>query len=208
MVETFDAAKRRARVQPALQLVLDDGTTLDRPPLVNVPVLFPSGGGFVFTFPLGEGDPVLLLFSERGLTTFKETYETTIPTAGRFFSQSDAMALPGFGPLHLMPATDTGSAWQTDDGTRSIRLEPNRVEAHVGDTSLVIEEGRVTANVPEDGTIHLGGPGGEELATKSFVRDQYNEHTHNIAAAGFTERPTQPSPLTPGSDITKKGKSE
>ena len=146
LVEVFDPNSRRARVRPALRLIRSDGTALERTPLVNVPVIFPAGGGYSFSFPLENGDPVVLLFSARGISAFKDSFELTNPDAGSFFDLSDAVALCGFGPLQLTPASTTGAAWQNDEGTRSIRLEPDSIELHVGSTALVVEEGRVTIN--------------------------------------------------------------
>lgn len=157
IIEVYDPVRRRARVQPALRMMMTNGDAVDRTPLVNVPVLFPSGGGYSFLFPLAQGDPVLLLFNERGIAAFKESFALTNPDVGSFFSLSDAVALPGFGPLQLTPATQTGSTWQTEDG----------------ETSIVIEQPNIQINVPDGAQVQIGGPGGQRLATAAFAQDVY-----------------------------------
>ena len=64
----YDAATKRAVVQPALRTTYtNDMPPEDKPPLVNVPVVSSSGGGYVVHLPLRCGDPVWLIFAERGL---------------------------------------------------------------------------------------------------------------------------------------------
>lgn len=129
IVETYDSATRRARVLPALRLLMTDGTTQRRAPLVNVPVAHPSGGGFTLLLPLSAGDAVLLVFSQRGLAEFKRQFSESDPTADRLFDLSDAVALAGFGSLSVTPATSTGASLQTEDGASSIRVEERDVVA-------------------------------------------------------------------------------
>ena len=49
------------------------------------------------TFPLERGDPVLLLYSQRGLANWKKTLGVAAPDTIGFFSEKDAFAIPGFG---------------------------------------------------------------------------------------------------------------
>ena len=69
--------------------------------------------------------------------------------------------------------------------------------------SIVITAGDVTINVPSGSNVNLGGTGGEEVATKTFVSRHYNAHVHP-SPTGPTGPPTFPAPLTPGQDITRK----
>ena len=59
-IVTYDAATRRASVQPAIYTMLTDGALIEPPIIGNVPVVWPGGGGFVATCPLAGrrcGDP-------------------------------------------------------------------------------------------------------------------------------------------------------
>lgn len=142
LIETYDAQTRRARVQPALRLLLTDGTTTSRAPVVNVPVVFPAGGGFTLLFPVEPGDGVLLVFSQRGIAGFKRAFAESDPTADRFFDPSDAVALPGFGAISVTPATTDGASLQSEDGLTAVRVEatdvltvaPGRIDIDAGDT--------------------------------------------------------------------------
>lgn len=69
--------------------------------------------------------------------------------------------------------------------------------------------GDVTLNVAAEQHVHVGGAAGQQLATKAFVRDLYNTHTHLSAAPGApTSPPVIRAPLVAGSDLTKKQHSE
>jgi len=125
IVDTYDATSRRARVTPAIRILLDDGSLLDRPPIPDVPVLFPAGGGLSLTFPLERGDPVLLVFSQRGMDGFKIAFTASAPSRGPIMDMSDAVALAGFGSAITTPASVTGASLQTDDGATSVVVEPN-----------------------------------------------------------------------------------
>ena len=97
IVESYDAETQRAVVKGALRVVTTKKEEIEREAIHNVPVMFPSGGGFSMTFPLEQGDPVLLLYSQRGLTNWKKTLGVAAPDTIGFFSEKDAFAIPGFG---------------------------------------------------------------------------------------------------------------
>ncbi len=100
IVESYDAETRRAVVKGALNIVTTKKEEIEREAIHNVQVMFPSGGGFTMTFPLERGDPVLLLYSQRGLANWKKTLGVAAPDTIGFFSEKDAFAIPGFGPTH------------------------------------------------------------------------------------------------------------
>ena len=97
IVESYDAETRRAVVKGALNIVTTKKEEIEREAIHNVQVMFPSGGGFTMTFPLERGDPVLLLYSQRGLANWKKTLGVAAPDTIGFFSEKDAFAIPGFG---------------------------------------------------------------------------------------------------------------
>ncbi len=142
IVDRYDAATKRARVQPALRTIIapSEGSPdadppvpprprreEDKPTIIDVPVVHPSAGGLIVHLPLRKGDPVVLLFSQRGIAAFKQTFAVSNPTRGNFFDMGDAMALPGFGALNITPASTEGLSVQTEDGDTSIVLTPGNV---------------------------------------------------------------------------------
>ena len=98
IVESYDPVSRRARVQPAIDILLADGSVTSRPIITGVPVLWPMTGMFSLTAPLASGDNVLLIISERGLERWKIEHGKSPPGTG-VFALRDCMAIPGLGPL-------------------------------------------------------------------------------------------------------------
>ena len=191
IVREYDGETKRARVQPAISLLEEDGGLVDRALLLDVPVVHPAGGGYVVHLPIAAGDAVMLVFSERGLTAFKRTFEQSAPDVDALMSERDAVAIPGFGALSISPVSGDALCIQREDGT----------------VSVVITDGDVTINVPTGSNVHLGGDGGEELVTKSFLTRYFNTHIHPTPA-GPSSPPTYPAPATPGNDVTTKTRGE
>ena len=148
IIETYDAETRRARILPALRLLMTDGEVMPRALAINVPILFPAGGGYTMSFNLVAGDGVILMFSERGITEFKKTFELSNPDKTRLFDESDAVAMAGFGPLSITPASSTGATLQTNDGTKSVIVESDKVELRCGSSYFRVTESEIVMSAP------------------------------------------------------------
>ena len=88
IVQEYTASTKRAKVQIAMRLLMTDGETMPRPVILNVPVVHPSGGGWIIHLPLQADDAVLLVFSERGIQAFKETFGISDHPAMPFFKNA------------------------------------------------------------------------------------------------------------------------
>lgn len=132
----------RVTVRPAMDLLLTDGGTMPRPVLTDVPVIWPSGGGFTFVWPLSPGDAVLVAFCERDISGFKADRQARRLPSNRVMSEADAVVLPGFGPEMPTPATSSGVALQSDDG----------------ETAVIVEDGHITLKADRITLDYPGGP--------------------------------------------------
>ena len=174
IVRAYDPNTKRAQVQPALRtLVLSaddpDPAAIDKPPILNVPVLWPGGGGITALFPLTEGDGVLLLFSERGLDAFKQTMKELSDPERRFFEMKDAVALPWFGTFGITPASDDGATIQTEDGRTYIEVSPTRVRVRHGVQDVTVTDAGLEADIT--GTAMVAASGDVTLvAPKTTIR--------------------------------------
>lgn len=144
IVRAYNATTRRARVQPAIDLLMTDGTSLPKPVILDVPVQFPSGGGYTLHFPLAVGDPVVLMFMERDIARFKETLETGPPLSADIMEIQHAVAYPGFVPPNMSVAS-TGVVLQSNDGTTYVSVEGGTVDVTVdgGVTNIHMEAGTI-----------------------------------------------------------------
>ena len=86
-------AGQRAGIQPSLTRKFGD-KVLTAPPLADVPVLHPRGGGFIFHLPVQAGDEVGPVFAGRSLGKAGAGGPAADGRPGRMHSISDAMAIP------------------------------------------------------------------------------------------------------------------
>lgn len=182
VVQTYDETTKRATVLPALRTMLTDNTSRDKRPIANVPVIHPSGGGFVVHFPINPGDPVVLLFSSRGLSKFKQVYENTDPDFDGFFSMKDAIALVGFGALNINPATSSGVSVQTESGSDHIFVEEGKIAVSTtGSVNITATNATVTAT----SVVNISAPGGDVVVSGISLTG----HTHTGDSGGTTGPP-------------------
>lgn len=143
IVDTYEPTTRRARVSPAIAAEFTDGSVQERGLLVNVPVVSPSCNGYLITYALKKDDPVLLVFSMRGLATFKKEYAAGASPGGGMFAASDAMAIPGFGPA-VTPNTE----FRTPDD-----VEGMGVDGMTTGISIQSENGKSHISIGNDGIV-------------------------------------------------------
>lgn len=86
-------------VQPSVNVKTKQGEIKERPVVVNVPFQFPASSVAALTYPINVGDSVLLIFSMRGLDTWKRSNGGVVtPTDFRKFDKRDCFAIPGVFP--------------------------------------------------------------------------------------------------------------
>jgi hypothetical protein len=68
--------------------------------MYGIPIMFPSSGTGILSFPIKPGDPVLLIISDRSIDnyTYSEGIVPVDPTDRKTHDLSDAIAIPGFYP--------------------------------------------------------------------------------------------------------------
>lgn len=161
--------KQFVDVKPALSRVLETGQVIsnDEITIYDVPVIWPSGGGAMLSFPLKVGDTVWLSFSQRNLEDwlYSDGTQEVIPGDSRHFSMTDAVAIPGlytalsnlkpstenvelkFGN-HLISLRPSGELYITNGGAK-ITLKPDgNIELDPSATLTIL------GNVEVQGTIH------------------------------------------------------
>ena len=134
IIQSFDAATQTASVLIAqLQVTSEstDGTqtVAEYPLLKEVPVVFPSGGGFTLTFPISEGDECLILFCDREIDNWYINGAGYPPTTGRLHDLTDAIALVGVRslPRVLSGLSTTATQLRSDDGTAFVQVGAGKI---------------------------------------------------------------------------------
>lgn len=179
IVEKYDAEKQVAdvviAVRAPMRTLAGDVSYLDFPTLPEVPIAWPSGGGYFAAFPLAKGDPVMLVFSEVATGEYLSNGSKSDPLDTRRHSLGYPVAIPGAArpePKAIKDAPTTGVVIGKDDAETQI---------HVGATE-----------------IKLGKTATDFVALASLVKAELQalqtwaaSHTHP-APGGATSAPTSP----------------
>lgn len=117
-------------VQPAIKGKKPDSggnyISANLPLLVDVPVVFPAGGGCTLTFPVEAGDECLVVFSDRCIDFWWQSGGVQEPVDERMHDLSDAFALVGARSCANAIAGISTSAAQlrSDNGATYFELNP------------------------------------------------------------------------------------
>lgn len=183
IIESFDADAMTVTAQPAIQarVLSQEGdwqwTTL--PLLVDVPVIFPSGGGYTLTFPIALGDECLVLFSSRCLDAWWQSGGVQVQADVRMHDLSDGIALVGMRsqPRVLDAVSLNSTQLRSDDGT-------TYVEVKAGQVVNVVAPGAINLTTDGDVTITAGGQVTVDsplLRAQLDIVDRYPDNARTIA---------------------------
>lgn len=115
-IESYDPETRTAEVSISFVQYNegDDGSENEDawPKLPDVPVLFPGGGDFHMSWPLANGDPVLIVFCQRDIIRWFATdgKEPHADMLGETMGANGAICIP-----RLYPARSTSKPASKDD---------------------------------------------------------------------------------------------
>ena len=133
--QSFDPEALTAAVQPAIRGEVTGETgaarAVDMPLLVDVPVVFPHGGGYSLTFPIRQGDECLVVFASRCMDAWWQSGGVQSPAEGRMHDLSDGFAIPGPWSQVTKIGSVSASAVQlrSDDGASYVEIEGQTVRA-------------------------------------------------------------------------------
>lgn len=154
IVESFDPEAMTVSVQPSIKGQIQDesgqGSAVDLPLLVDVPVVFPCGGGFTLTYPVKNGDECLVVFASRCIDGWWQNGGVGGTPDERMHDLSDGIAIvgPRSQARKLDPAVDVDSVQlRTDDGKAHITMIPDYTIRAQNPTARVelTPDGEVTA---------------------------------------------------------------
>lgn len=162
ILQSFDAAKMTAEVQPSVQgqLRQQDGTWQDHnlPLCLDCPVIFPAGGGFALSFPLAQGDEGLLVFASRCIDSW--WYSGGIQKQPRFrmHDLSDGFFLPGCfsQPRKLANISTQNVQLRNSDGTCSLEITLDG-QLNANFPAGINLNGPINLNGVVSGNVHAGG---------------------------------------------------
>lgn len=146
IIQSFDPETVTCVVQPAVKGYESDDagkkSSLSLPLLVDIPVIFPRGGGVTLTFPVRAGDECLLVFADRCIDFWWQNSGVQEPVDGRMHDLSDAFAIvgPQSQAQKISDISTSAAQLRTDDGDAFIELDPS---SHA---VTVTTQGKLTAS--------------------------------------------------------------
>lgn len=182
-IQSFDATKQEVNVEVAFTQVTSTSPTgvktlAPYPLLLNVPVLFPAGGGFTLTFPIEAGDECLLLFNDRQLDNWLAQGAGQPPSVGRAHDLSDAIAIVGLrNNTRALSGVSTSSVqMRSDDGSTYIDMAPGKIQ-------IVADEVIVHGNLKT--TFDAGGTG------FVYTPSQIDTYTNGVPSTSHVPHPPE-----------------
>ncbi len=164
IIQSFDPAKRTVTIQPTLKAQVQapngDKSWVTLPLLVDCPVIFPGGGGFVLTFPLAQGTETLVIFASRCIDAWWQSGGIQVQAELRMHDLSDGFCLAGIASVpNVQPAISTANVQLRNDvGDTYIEITPDKsinvvtpgsITAEAGTTITATAGTGISLNAPE-----------------------------------------------------------
>ncbi|WP_346828422.1 Gp138 family membrane-puncturing spike protein [Serratia inhibens] len=130
IIQSFDPETVTCVVQPAVKGYESDDagkkSSLSLPLLVDVPVIFPRGGGVTLTFPVKAGDECLLVFSDRCIDFWWQNGGVQESVDSRMHDLSDAFAIvgPQSQVQKISDISTSAAQFRSDDGSTYLEIDP------------------------------------------------------------------------------------
>lgn len=162
VVKSYDSNKQMVSVVPALNKLTDQKESLPWPTLNKVPLMFPSAGGGLLSFPVNVGDTVLLVFSKNSIDRWKVGSGLAVDLdSERSHAASDAIAIAGLytSSSHLNP-------------------NPNDVELKFNNNSILLKENG-SVEIKSNSTVKIQNNQVELVSLLSQLVDTINSITVN-----------------------------
>ncbi len=165
-IVSYDANTQKASVQPMIER-LDSNGESTKPAVINgVPILFPSAGTGILSFPIKTGDHVLVVVSDRSLDNymFSDGSITINPEDRKTHDMSDAIAIPGLYPYQLARGINVENVVLRMNATANNAQNPGENSLHllpIGKTeAIILHANQYNGNhsvikILQNGDIHL-----------------------------------------------------
>ncbi|QGP52530.1 Mu-like prophage protein gp45 (plasmid) [Piscirickettsia salmonis] len=138
-IASYDATTQKANIQPVIKKKLRDGRAFSMPVITDIPVMFPSAGGGLLSFPAKQGDTGLLFFCERSIDQWMTgNNDEAEPLWNHKHNYTDAVFIPGLYPY-----------------SKTLEADPVNTELKFSDNQIILKpDGSIVINAPKQITIN------------------------------------------------------
>ncbi|MNG60898.1 hypothetical protein D3C81_17790 [compost metagenome] len=130
IIQSFDPDAVTCVVQPVVKgYILNSGgetNPSNLPLLLDVPVIFPRGGGVTLTFPVKAGDECLVVFADRCIDFWHQSGGVQEAATERMHHLADATAQVGLQSLakKISGISTRAAQFRSDDGSTYLEIDP------------------------------------------------------------------------------------
>jgi len=186
--------KQFITVKPSISRLMETGQVISNDEIVihDVPVILPSGGGALLSFPVEVGNTVWLQFSQRNLEdwVYSDGQGEVIPSDSRHFSMTDAVAFPCIYSA-LSNLKPSGSNVELKWGDKKLSFKPS--------DEVELTNGAATVTLKPDGNIDANGctitPDGNVITANGVNLDDFYQdyltHIHSDVTSGESNTGTK-----------------
>lgn len=168
LIQSYNPAENTCVVLVALRMQQLQQTGewkwIEIKPLLDCPVVFPSGGGATLTFPLKKDDECLVVFASRCIDAWWQNGGVQNQVEFRMHNLSDGFCIPGPRSKPKVPAAISTDhvELRSDDGTAKVRINmvTKDVETVTTGNAIVTASGDVTlagTNINLNGVLKING---------------------------------------------------
>lgn len=187
-------------IQPQIVDAYRDGRDVELPAILDVPVIMPSAGGGLLSFPIAVGDTVTAVFSRKSIDEWMNSRAdrvSYIPSDRRSYHLNDAIVIPGLYTknTNLSPnATDVELKFANSRITLKVNGDievdtPNNLTATAGgQADITAPTININGNCNISGNLVVTGSVSGNVVTDTATNNVLSTHTH----------PSNGSPPTPG----------
>lgn len=143
------------------------------PVLEDVPIVFPSAGGFTITFPIAAGDEVLVIIANRCIDSWWQNGGFQNPIEFRMHDLSDGFAIPGpkSQPKVIDSISSTDLQIRNDAGTAFLSIGADgKIGCQNADTSLKTTLTALQSALSAFMTTLAGFSGGSSPVVQSMLQ--------------------------------------
>ncbi len=156
-VISYDRATNRAEVQILPLDITSTGEKLQRRPLLNIPILTLTGGGFVFSLPVKAGDVGWIVASDKDISVFKQTLAEYTPNTYRRHKYEDSFFIPdNLNGFTIAEDDNEAVLLSSVDGVTKISLKDG-VATITAASVIVNGETTINGNTTINGDLNISG---------------------------------------------------
>lgn len=161
IIQSFDATTQTATVKIAIREQVRQENMeyvwTEIPLLLDVPVMFPRGGGYVLTFPIKTGDECLVIFGDNCYDAWFSSGGIQNQVEKRRHDLSDAICIPGLWsqPKVLQQYSTKHVELRNEGRTQYIRMTEDSID--ITSPSIRINGNNITTQENYDEWMQGGG---------------------------------------------------